>query len=100
MIQLVASLTINPEEPEALRAYFETATRLMSRFKGTLVQRLELGDPVIGEKVSEIILVVNYPSYIEVDEMFASSEYRSIVPMRDRAFLKYNVCIVSLNEFA
>ena len=100
MIQLVASLTINPDEPEALRTYFETAARLMARYNGTLVQRIELGDPVVGEKVSEIIMVVNYPSYTEVDEMFASATYRSVIPMRDKAFLKYNVCIVSLNEYA
>ncbi|MFK7942314.1 MAG: DUF1330 domain-containing protein [Paracoccaceae bacterium] len=99
MIQVVASLTINPDEQDALQDYFQVASQLMEKYEGKLVQRLELGNPVIGEKVTEIIMVVEYPDFAVVQEIFLSDEYKSVQNARDRAFLKYNICLVDRNEY-
>ena len=98
MVQVVASLTINPEEPEALQKYFGVAMPLIEKAGGKICQRIELGKPIIGEQSTETVMLVDYPSFDSVERVFQSPEYKTAIPHRDKAFLKYNVCIVSKNE--
>lgn len=98
MIEVVASLTINPEEPEALQAYFNVAQKLIDKVGARVVQKIELGDDVIGEKASELLMLVEYADQEAVNRVFQSDEYQSIIPEREKAFLKYNVCFVVKNE--
>lgn len=98
MVQVMASLTVNPEEPEALEHYFEIASMLMQKVGAKIVQKIEFGAAVIGEKGAEMVMLVNYPSYQAIDMVFKSPEYQMLIPFRDKAFLKYNICIVSNNN--
>lgn len=98
MIQLIASLTTNPNEPEAFQTYFSTAMELMESVGAKLVQKIDLGNAVIGEPASEMVLLVDYPSYRAIDDVFQSDRYKSIIEVRDKAFLKYNICLVDNNE--
>ncbi|MEM7060319.1 MAG: DUF1330 domain-containing protein [Pseudomonadota bacterium] len=98
MVQVVASLSINPEEPEALETYFQVAMPLIERVGAKVVQKIEVGEAVVGEQPSEMVMLVEYPSYEAVQRVFNSAEYQAIIPAREKAFLKYNVCIVSKND--
>lgn len=98
MVQVVASLTINPEEPEALDTYFGVAMPLIDKVGAKVIQKIEVGDPVVGEQPSELVMLVEYPSYEAVEKVFKSAEYQAVIPFREKAFLKYNVCIVSKND--
>lgn len=98
MIQVVASLTINPNEPEALQKYFEVTMPLIKKVGAKVAQKIELGEAVIGDNPAKILMLVDYPTYDAVDAVFKSPEYLSIIDQRDKAFLNYNVCIVSKNE--
>ena len=100
MIQVVASMAFNPQEPEALQTYFDVAMPLLEKVGAKVAQKIEVGDPVIGEKASEIVMLVDYPSYDAIDSVFESDEYKAVIPIRDKAFLKYNVCIVNDNVIA
>lgn len=98
MLQVIASLKTNPEEPEALQTYFDTAIPLLERAGAKIRQRIEVGDEIVGKNAPEIMMLVDYPSYEAIDAVFQSAEYKSVIPVRDRAFLKYNVCIVNENQ--
>lgn len=98
MIQVIASLTTNPNEPDALQSYLDVAQELLARVGARMSQKIVFGDSVVGEQASEMILVVDYPSYKAIDDVFQSPEYRDIIETRDKAFLKYNICIVDDNE--
>ena len=98
MVQVVASLSINPDEPEAVATYFGVAMPLIEKVGAKVLQKIEVGEPVVGEQPSELVMLVEYPSYEDVERVFKSPEYQAIIPMREKAFLKYNVCIVSKNE--
>ena len=63
-----------------------------------VVQRIELGESVIGDAPTKILMLVEYPSREAVLEVFESTEYRAIEAARDRAFLQYNVSFVSTNS--
>jgi len=45
-----------------------------------------------------MVMLVEYPDYESVEKVFKSAEYQAIIPSREKAFLKYNVCIVSKND--
>ncbi len=100
MVQVVASMAFNPQEPEALQTYFDVAMPLLQKVGAKVAQKIEVRDPVIGVKASEIVMLVDYPSYDAIDRVFESDEYKAVIPIRDKAFLKYNVCIVNDNVLA
>lgn len=94
MIQLIASLSIDESEPEALQKYFETANPLIERYGGRVVSKFDVGQSIVGKKPSELLMLVEYPSRASVDALFNSEEYKSIIPFRDTAFRVYNICLV------
>ena len=98
MIQVIASLTVNPDAPEALKQYFDTAMPLIEEVGAKVVQKIEIGDSVIGESPSKILMLVDYPSREAVSRVFESVEYRSIEAAREQAFRQYNVSFVSTNS--
>ena len=63
-----------------------------------LSQKIEYGDPVIGDKPFEMVMLVDYPNYEAVRKVFHSEAYQAIIPERDKAFLKYNICLVQTND--
>ena len=100
MAQVLASLTMNPEQPDAVSAYFETALPLIEAAGGKVIQRLELGDQLVGSARGSLLLLVQYPSRDAIERVFASEAYQKIIPIRDIAFLHYNVSIINSVEFA
>lgn len=98
MIQVVASLTTNPDAPEAVQAYMETAMRLIDGAGARVTQRIEVGAPLIGDRPAKILLLVDYPSHAAIRQVFEDPGYKALIPTRQRAFLEYNICIVDQNE--
>lgn len=94
MVQVIASLKINPDEPEAVEEYFGTMMPLADKVGARLLQKIEIQEPIVGGWDMETILQLKYPDRTAVSRIFDSTQYQSIVPVRDRAFLKYDVCIV------
>ena len=92
---MIASLSVNPDETDALEEYFRVANSLIDRSGAKVLKKLEIGDPIIGEKISEIIMIVEYPDHYAIERMLNSIEYRNVIPIRDRAFRKYNLCILN-----
>ena len=98
MIQVVASLTINPEAPEAVQTYFDVALPLIQNAGAKVVQKIDVGETIVGDPPVKILMLVDYPSREAVLRVFESVEYRSIVEARKQAFLEYNVSFVSSNS--
>lgn len=99
MIQLVASMTTNPDETEAYETYLKGAMALIEHVGARITQRIELGAPIIGEVPAKILLLVEYPNHASVRRIFDSAAYKALIPFRDRAFLDYNICLVERNDF-
>ena len=95
LAQVLASLTINPAHPEAVSAYFDTALPLIESASGKVVQRLELGEQLIGTDIGKIVMLVESPDREAISNVFDSDAYRAIIPTRDKAFLQYNVSIIA-----
>ena len=69
MVQVVASLSINPDEPEAVATYFGVAMPLIEKVGAKVLQKIEVGEPVVGEQPSELVMLVEYPSYEDVERV-------------------------------
>ena len=98
MIEVIASLTFNAEEPKAVETYFQVATQLMEKAGAKVTQQIQVGASVIGEQAMEIVMLVEYPSFDALEDVFKSEEYQALIPIRDKAFVKYNVCVVNKND--
>jgi uncharacterized protein (DUF1330 family) len=50
---------------------------------------------MVGDRPAQTMIIVEYPDRNAVDRVFNSAEYRAIIPLRDRAFSKYQVSVVA-----
>lgn len=94
MVQLIASLTMNENEPEALQAYFDTVNPLVESVGGKILQTINVGPPVVGQTPSKMVMLVEYPSRDSINQVFESEEYKAIIPVRKLAFNTYNICFI------
>lgn len=94
-VYVIACLTVNPEAEDDLRIYLDVAMPLVQKMGGKVTQNFTVGELVVGSRIAEAIMVVEYPDIETVHALFDSPEYKSIVPNRDRAFSTYNVSIIS-----
>lgn len=94
-VYVIACLSVNPDANDDYQTYLSVALPLMEKVGGKVTQQFPVGDVVVGDKVAESIMVVEYPNLAAIDALFQSDEYKAIIPVRDRAFSTYNVSIVS-----
>ncbi len=94
-IQVIALVTVNDDEPQALAAYIAATFPLMENAGGKILRRFTVNEVVVGHKPAKSVIIIEYPSREAVDLVFESEIYRNIIPIRDIAFLDYHVSIVS-----
>lgn len=92
-VTVIALLSINESEPQALGEYFRITTPLLERARARIVKRFTLNEAIVGNRPAEMAVIVEYPDREAVDSVFKSREYREAIPFRDRAFLKYEISI-------
>lgn len=93
-VTVLALLTINEDQPVALAAYFHATMPLLTKAGARIVKRFRITDAVVGVTQAQTVVLVEYPSRAAVDQVFASPEYRAIIPIRDIAFTQYTISIV------
>lgn len=95
-VTIVALVTINEDEPQALAKYLAVTMPLLEKAGAKIVQRFEVQEMVVGHRPAKTIMVVEYPDRSAIDWVFKSAEYQSVKEIRDVAFLDYQVSIVSV----
>jgi uncharacterized protein (DUF1330 family) len=93
-VNVIALVTINEENPIALAKYLEATTPLLAEAKAKIVNRFQVAEAVVGKRPAQTMIVVEYPDRQAVDMVFESDVYKAIRPVRDLAFLDYQVSIV------
>jgi uncharacterized protein (DUF1330 family) len=94
-VYVIACLTVNPDGLDDYELYLEGTKPLLERAGAKVSQHFPVGDVVVGNKVAEMMMVVEYPDLEAMHGLFQSEEYLALVPVRDNAFDTYNVSIVS-----
>lgn len=94
-VTVIALVTVNENQPMALAQYLEATSPLLDKAGGKIVRRFKVEEPVVGQKPSQTMIVVEYPDRAAVDYVFKSDIYKSIIELRDMAFETYQVSIVT-----
>lgn len=97
-VNVVALLTTNDNEPQALAHYFSVALPLLEKVGAKILQRYAVSEVVIGREPAKSVLIVEYPDRAAVDAVFASADYEALKPIRDRAFLEYSVSVIEADQ--
>lgn len=94
-VKVIALVTINENEPLALAKYLETTTPLLEEVGAKIVQRFEIGEPVVGGVLAQTVIVVEYPDRSAIDQVFQSDAYQKVRQYREMAFHDYKVSVVT-----
>ena len=94
-IKVVATIALNQDAPDAIETYFQTAMPMLEKVGAKVLQQFTLGEAVVGEKVGETLMIVEYPDMQALDAVFGSAAYKAIIPARDKAFSTYNIRVIS-----
>lgn len=94
-VKVIALVTINEDQPQALAAYLEATGPLLQGSGAKIVQRFTLTEAVVGNRPAQSLIIVDYPNREAVDLVFQSDAYKNIIPVRDKAFRNYQVTVVS-----
>lgn len=92
---VIACLTVNPDAPEAYQQYLTATAPLLEQAGAKITQHFPVGDVVVGDRMAETMMVVEYPSLDAMHGLFQSEVYTAVIPIRDKAFITYNVSIIS-----
>jgi uncharacterized protein (DUF1330 family) len=95
-VKVIALVTINDDQPRALAAYLEATLPLLEAVGGSIAQRFTVQGQVVGNMPAKSVMIINYPSYEAVQELFESEAYQNIIPTRNLAFKDYSVSVVSM----
>ncbi len=91
---VIALLTVCDDCPSELAAYFKATKPLLEKAGARIIKRFEINEVVVGRRPARTVMIVEYPSRAAVDMVFGSPEYERVKPIRDQAFLDYQVSIV------
>jgi uncharacterized protein (DUF1330 family) len=90
---LVVTAAPNPNEREAMQAYLKGVLPLVMGAGGQLVKRLQVEDVLSGTQDYGMVLVIDFESKEKISSLFASDEYKALIPVRDRGFTRMNISI-------
>jgi len=90
---LVVTATPNPNEAEALQAYFEGVRPLLMGAGGKLVKRLRIAESISGTPDYRMLLVMDFESKDAITKVFASEEYAALLPNREKGFTSIVISI-------
>ena len=90
---MIALNTVNPQQPEAQKAYAEAAMPLIKAAGGKPLGRYAYAEAITGGGFPGVVLAVEFPDAQTIRDLFASDAYTALIPTRDKAFTSFNVCI-------
>ncbi len=86
--------TLKPGGASALDEYLRVAGPLMEKAGATLISRHEVAENLSGSDLPQFVSVVEYPDADAVRMVFNHPDYIALKPVLDRAFSRYDVCVL------
>ena len=94
MVYVLAALTPNSQEPEALESYKEQAKSIRDEYGAELILRLEVTEQLLGSFEGESIRILKFPSADHVRNWLTDPRYLKILPLRDRGYHKVVITLL------
>ena len=90
---MVVTSIPNPDAMEDMQTYLTRVVPIMMSHGGQMVYRGKTNKAVVGEVSFGMLAVINFESAEAIEGMFGSSEYKELIPFRDKGFKKMDVVI-------
>jgi uncharacterized protein (DUF1330 family) len=87
-VNLIIVAKINPAEKEALNQYLEGVAQLYQQVGAQSIHKYKISEASIGEYTPSIVSIMQFPDKESLDHVFESASYQTLIPLRDKAFLK------------
>ena len=92
---MIAAVTPNPDHPEAVAEYTSRVAEMIEAAGGRTVRRMTVRKRLFGDAGHELIAIADWPSAAAIEAFFQSDAYSLLKPIRERAFLSFNILIAS-----
>lgn len=89
---LVVTATPDPDGMASVQAYLQGVMPLFQAAGGRLVKRLKATQALHGTP-GGMVLVMDFDSAGSIAELFASSAYAELIPLRDKGFARMDIAI-------
>ncbi|MBD2434889.1 MULTISPECIES: DUF1330 domain-containing protein [Fischerella] len=94
MVYVLAILTPNPDEPEALENYKRQAKIIRDEYGAELVLRLNVKEQLLGSFEGESIRILKFPSADHVRKWLTDPRYLETVPLRERGYRQVTITLL------
>lgn len=79
----------------ALQKYVQGVMPLYQNIGGVVVKQSQFDELSAGNLFFTYLLIMDFPSKQALVDMFDSYEYRQLIPLRDQAFERINICFAN-----
>ena len=87
-VNLIIVAKINPAEKEALNQYLEGVAKLYQEVGAQSINKYKVSEASIGDYSPSIVSIMQFRDRDSLDNVFESTAYQALIPLRDKAFLK------------
>ncbi len=94
-VTVMALVTFAEDQRMALAEYLRVTAPLLERALARITNRFVIREMVVGVTPAQSVLMVKYPNRAAVNQVFDCPAYKSIIPVRDCAFLSCKISIVT-----
>ncbi|MEM9193785.1 MAG: DUF1330 domain-containing protein [Myxococcota bacterium] len=90
---MIAAVTPNPNHPEAVAEYTSRVVPLIEAAGGKTVRRMQVSKTLFGDAQHALVAIADWPSPESIEGFFSSEAYQVLKPIREKAFLSFNILI-------
>ena len=91
---LTVTATPNPENQAEMSEYLGRVMPMLTSAGGKLVSRRSVSQVITGDPGFSLMMIMEFPDAKVIETFFASDEYRPLIPIRDKAFRRLDICIM------
>ncbi|MDX8409434.1 MAG: DUF1330 domain-containing protein [Mariprofundales bacterium] len=92
---LVVTAIPNPEAMGDMQTYLTRVGPLLMSHGGSMIYRGKTNKAVVGDVTFGMLLVMGFDSVETIEKLFATPEYKELIPYRNKGFKKMDVVISS-----
>lgn len=92
-VNLTIVAKVNPNEKDALSYYVEQVSVLYKKVNAKSVYKSKVTKSLIGNYVPSLVSIMEFQNIDSLNEVFESDKYKSLIPFREKAFLKLEAYI-------
>lgn len=90
-VYLIIEASSDPAHADAKQAYLSQSAPIAQRYGAELVSTFLLRDTLNFDSDADALVIMRFPSFAAINDLFADEQYKPLISLRDQAFksIKY-----------